>query len=434
MTRYGDTLPGNIMKKIFLTLLFAVSALIANNSARAQNNEKMVDVANGKLHVILAGDGPYTVVFESGFMSDLSVWHKVAPNITKHAQILVYSRAGVGKSPARAQPLNLSQHTEELQQLIEALQIKTPIILVGHSYGGWVVRQHAARYPQKIAGLVLVDPANETLELELKKLDPQKVLQDQKRLENMAPPAAKADLALVQQIFDQAKLPSTTALPDVPMVILTSIQATRNNPFYQETAPALQVKRDLHAKLFQQFSNGAHIVTSHSGHHIQFDEPHLVIRAIEDVITNLDKEAQKQAKQLAKQKAKQALMQDLEKAGKEIAAKEITTATSSVNTALKASQFSEAEINQLGFDLMLKAKQGVLAEMVLAYNVTQFPQSDNAYDSHGEALLNLQRYEEARKQFQKALTLGKANPQRSPKALQGYQENLQKAEQALQQK
>jgi hypothetical protein len=247
----------------------------------------------------------------------------------------------------------------------------------------------------------------------------------------MAPPSAKVDLALVQAIFDQARLPNIGALPDVPSVMLTSVQSTRNNPFFQETTPALQVKRDLHAKFFQQFSNGAHIVTNRSGHHIQLDEPHLVIAAIEQVITGLTKEAEREAKKIAKQQARQAVMQSVEKAAAALERKQLEEAKSIVFVGLKASQFSESEMNQLGFDLMTKAKQPVLAEMVLRYNLEQFPQSDNVYDSHGEALLELQRPEEAKVQFMKAISLGKTNQKRSPKAIRGYEENLQKAENAI---
>jgi pimeloyl-ACP methyl ester carboxylesterase len=420
------------MKNFFRNIVFAMATLLSINlTAQAQDKDALVDIKNGKLHAVVAGDGPYTVVFEAGFISDLSVWRKVAPTVAKQAQVLVYSRAGVGKSPARSQALNLSQHTEELHQLITALELKKPLILVGHSYGGWVVRQFASAYPKQVAGLVLVDPANETLEIELKKIDAAKVTQDQQRLAGMAPPSAKADLALVQAIFDEGKLPNQAALPDVPMAIISSVQEFKNNPFFQETAVALKVKRNLHAKLADSFSNATHVVTNRSGHHIQNDEPHLVINAIEQIISGLNIEAQKIARQQAKQQARQALMVALGQAGTELQNQQSEAAKNTVFTALKASQFSENEINQLGFDVMTKGKQAVMAELIFRFNVEQFSQSDNVYDSHGEALLELGRFAEAKAQFTKAISLAQANPQRSPKTIKGYQDNLAKAEQAL---
>lgn len=420
------------MKNFFKNIVFAMATLLTINlTAQAQDKDALVDITNGKLHAVVTGDGPYTVVFEAGLISDLSVWRKVAPTVAKQAQIVVYSRAGVGKSPARSQPLNLRQHTEELQQLIDALDLKKPLILVGHSYGGWVVRQFASAYPKQVAGLVLVDPANETLEIELRKIDAAKVTQDQQRLVGMAPPSAKADLALVQAIFDEGKLPNHAALPDVPMAILSSVQEFKNNPFFQETAVALKVKRNLHAKLADLFSNATHVVTNRSGHHIQNDEPHLVINAIEQIILGLNIEAQKIARQQAKQQARQAVMSALGQAGTELQNQQSEAAKNTVFTALKASQFSEGEINQLGFDVMTKGKQPLMAEFIFRFNVEQFAQSDNVYDSHGEALLELGRFAEAKAQFTKAISLGQANPQRSPKTIKGYQDNLAKAEQAL---
>ena len=80
---------------------------------------------------------------------------------------------------------------------------------------------------------------------------------------------------------------------------------------------------------------------------------------------------------------------------------------------------------------MTKGKQPVMAELIFRFNVEQFAQSDNVYDSHGEALLELGRFAEAKTQFAKAISLAQANPQRSSKTIKGYQDNLAKAEQAL---
>ena len=278
--------------------------------------------------------------------------------------------------------------------------------------------------------MILVDPANESLEIELKKIDAEKVLQDQRRLESMAPPSAKADLALVQAIFDLGKLPHQASLPDVPAVLLTSTQERRDNPFYQETAPAIQVKRQLHAKMLQAFSNSAHYVTNRSGHHIQMEEPHLVIAAINQVLAMVTIEAEKQARQLARRQAHQALMQSIEKAAAEIQNKQVNQAESRIFASLKASSLPESEINQVGYNLLAKAKQPVLAEIVLRYNAEQYPQSDNAMDSHGEALLALNRASEAKAQFEKAIALAKNGTGRSPKIMRGYEDNLKKAQQA----
>ncbi|MEN9866018.1 MAG: hypothetical protein RL748_1608, partial [Pseudomonadota bacterium] len=425
---------GNWMRRCLARMLVALAAMVAtglSNQVVAQENGELVDVKNGQLHVLKMGQGPQVVIFESGFMSDLRVWQKVAPAIAKNAQVVLYSRAGVGQSPPRKQALNLSQHVEELKQLIDTLKVTRPVILVGHSYGGWVVRQFAAGFPQQVAALVLVDPANETLELELKKIDAQKVAQDQQRLASMAPPQAKAGLALVQAIFDQARLPDSANLPDVPTVLLTSIQPARKQPFFQETAPALQVKRQLHAGLLQNLSNASHIVTDGSGHHIQQDEPHLVVAAIEQILQGMAFRAAKLARQQARQKSLQEVQQAMGKASALMQANQAVEATNAVYSALKVSMLGEADINQIGFDLLTQTKQAGLAELVLRFNVAQFPESDNALDSHGEALLELKRPQEAKTQFLKALELARSQGRRSPKVMRAYEDNVEKAAQAI---
>jgi len=45
----------------------------------------------------------------------------------------------------------------DLHPLIDTAGVKPPFVLVGHSYGGWLVRLYASTYPAEVAGLVLVE-------------------------------------------------------------------------------------------------------------------------------------------------------------------------------------------------------------------------------------------------------------------------------------
>jgi len=98
-----------------------------------------------------------------------------------------------------------------------------------------------------------------------------------------------------------------------------------------------------------------------------------------------------------------------------------------VLAAIRAGNFSEAELNGIGFDVLTKGKQPDLAGLLFKYNTEAFAQSDNAADSYGEALLAARRPQEARQQFQRALDLGKANGA-SERALATYRDNLAKAQ------
>ena len=411
-----------VWKRQFAALVLAIAGNGVAMGAMAADFDGMVDADSGKLHVVQMGSGPITVIFEAGFASDLTVWRRVAPDIAKRAQVLAYSRAGTGKSPARAQPQSIAQSTADLAALLARVNARPPYILVGHSYGGFLIRHFAAAYPAQVAGLVFVDPADEGLEAELKRIDAAAVLQDQRALMASMPPKWQGDLLAIQKILDQGKLPPMAALPDVPAVLLTSVRSRAGSDFFQETPVAVKLKRERHQAFFSQFGNGAHVVTSQSGHTIQMQEPELVIAAIDQVLSGASQAAKRQALQAARQ----ALMVSLEKAAAQLKENQSLAAETQVAAAIGESRLGEAEINTLGFNVLTKGKQAALAELILKANAQTYPQSHNAADSYGEALLALQRKAEAARQFQRALELGRAAGA-SPKTLETYQQNLDKA-------
>lgn len=133
------------------------------------------------------GSEPYTFIFEAGFAGDLSVWNKVAPALSKSAKVVAYSRAGIDNSDTRPEPRTLEQGGAELEQMIKAAQLKPPYILVGHSYGGFLVRQFAAHHPAEVAGMVFVDASAEGMDATLKKIGAAKFAKDQKAIASFTP-------------------------------------------------------------------------------------------------------------------------------------------------------------------------------------------------------------------------------------------------------
>ncbi len=68
--------------------------------------------------------------------------------------------------------------------------------------------------------------------------------------------------------------------------------------------------------------------------------------------------------------------------------------------------------------------------MVMKYNAETFPESANAHDSDGEALLETRQANSARLHFEKAIALATAAG-KSPNAIAGMKANLARAEKAL---
>jgi pimeloyl-ACP methyl ester carboxylesterase len=236
------------------------------------------------------GSGRYTVIFESGFGTDMNTWRKVAPDVAKSANTVTYSRAGHGASDARPEPRTILQSSLELDQLVASAKLHPPFILVGHSYGGLLARAFAVRHPDQVAGMVLVDPTDEGFNPALRRLDARRAEEDDRQFAAMVPARFQPELKLLQPVLDGGKLPAPLdgRLPDVPVVVLTSVRQAEKPMFFLESVEAVAIKRDLHAGFLRQFSDGSQVLTLKSGHHIQLEEPELVIAAVNRVIAAAD--------------------------------------------------------------------------------------------------------------------------------------------------
>src|SRR6185369_10461967 len=126
-------------------------------------NEGYVNLGFHKLFVRFKRiqNSKFTIVFESGGGGNSNEWTKVKSFLPADVQTLAYDRAGLGKSEAGPLPRTMMQEVFELHQLLKTLKIKGPLILVGHSLGGLNIRLYTQKYGKDIAGVLLVDPANE---------------------------------------------------------------------------------------------------------------------------------------------------------------------------------------------------------------------------------------------------------------------------------
>jgi pimeloyl-ACP methyl ester carboxylesterase len=118
----------------------------------------LIDIGGRRLHANSAGEGPCTVVFESGLAASSLTWCLVQPQVAPFARTIAYDRAGLGWSDPAPHPATAGNAADDLARLLTALGISAPVILVGHSFGGLIARVFEQRYPEHIAGLVLVDP------------------------------------------------------------------------------------------------------------------------------------------------------------------------------------------------------------------------------------------------------------------------------------
>lgn len=116
-----------------------------------------IDVGSHSLHLSCTGTGSPTVVLEpgAGEMSSNMGW--IAPAVAAKTRVCVYDRAGRGWSETAAAPQDGDQLAADLHALLHTAQVPGPYVLAGHSFGGLYVLGYAARYPEDVAGMVLVD-------------------------------------------------------------------------------------------------------------------------------------------------------------------------------------------------------------------------------------------------------------------------------------
>jgi pimeloyl-ACP methyl ester carboxylesterase len=143
-----------------ITIVLAINVLAAAGSTPAPPG-KLVDLGGHKLHVNCRGKGRPTVVVENG-LGDFSFdWILVQTRVAGFTRVCTYDRAGYAWSDEGPKPRTFAQINLELRDALAKLGERGPFVMVGHSYGGPVVRNFAATYPREVAGMVLVDAAFE---------------------------------------------------------------------------------------------------------------------------------------------------------------------------------------------------------------------------------------------------------------------------------
>lgn len=154
------------MSGLFLLLLpvAAVCAGIVYQRAGAARDRKkyrapgrLIPAAGAELHVQSAGEGSPPVLLEAGIAASSLSWSLVQPRIAEFTRVMSYDRAGFAWSEPCHCPRTPDQILAELDILVRLAGARC--VLVGHSFGGLIARLYASRFPDNVAGLVLVDPA-----------------------------------------------------------------------------------------------------------------------------------------------------------------------------------------------------------------------------------------------------------------------------------
>lgn len=143
------------------TVGYAGQAIAEASDARANPAPgQLVGVAGRSMHLQCDGenlDGRPTVILEQGGAGSSLAWFLIQPELARSTRVCAYDRAGLGWSEPGPRPRHGRQIAEELRSLLGSAGVPGPYALIGWSYGGLFVRAYAARYPEDVVALALLD-------------------------------------------------------------------------------------------------------------------------------------------------------------------------------------------------------------------------------------------------------------------------------------
>lgn len=280
------------------------------NAVHSQGVGRTVQTRDGRALFLMekgiAKAGEPTIVFEAGMAAPRSSWGLVQPALPESVHSIAYDRAGLGRSVPDPQPRTVARMADDLDDLLDALGERS-FVLVATSGGSLVVRAVTDRRPERIAGLVLVDPTDEGCEAvfapSFRRLERfahhiSVALARIRLLERLynsfllrLPPDSQADFRnegftmramrtrgeeLKGMIAEMNILRGRPGKPmDVPVTVISGALADMG------MSPRLRADAiESHARRAALSTSGRHVIAEHSGHMVPFSEPELILAEI----------------------------------------------------------------------------------------------------------------------------------------------------------
>lgn len=364
--------------------LFILLTLLISQKNQSQTLDTLVNVGNHKLHFnIIKGIGT-PILFESSGGADSKIWDSILEPLSKitGSTLITYDRAGHGKSTIDTSETDINKHgiinlVEDLETGLKKLGYDKEIILVAHSYGGYLTTLYATRHPKLVKSVVLIDVNHNYMDKYGE--------EDVKSLEQYLPEMKEKFIGLYYQVSNEretTKIMSTLSIPlDIPVVDFVA-----GIPLVKE-ADKIEHWNECHKKFIQSHPKSIGITAYECGHSIWNQNPSLIINTIAKSFAETQKDKQKSI----------------------IYERALTYAINSSNDVKKENKASlENTLNDLGNELIYKNENEKALE-TFKLNTVLFPSSSNAFGSYAEMLAKLNKKEESIKMYQKSIELDSEN-------------------------
>ncbi|HYW14145.1 MAG TPA: alpha/beta hydrolase [Longimicrobium sp.] len=313
-------LPGFLSSALCLLLVALVTACGRADAPPARTDappeaadappvRRMVEVGGGSMQVEAAGlrerkPGQAVVVLESGAGTPLENWGDLLGAVARFAPVVAYDRRGLGRSDWDGVPPTPEHSVAVLRELLDTLDVPPPYVLVGHSWGGALVRYFAGRHPGDVVGLVYIDPLDlaqtdddharilEQIGAPASALAAFEALMDPARMDEVPTPVRAESEAIRALLNGDVAGRGIPAPPPIPTAMLLA-DATWSKPppglaqavDMQAFAAAWQAMRIARMRRWLPASPpSVFTVVDDAGHFVHRDAPEVVIGAIRRVV------------------------------------------------------------------------------------------------------------------------------------------------------
>lgn len=290
---------------ILLSLLFSPETTVAAEDVDPPG--QFVHMGLQVMYIDCLGDDSPTVLIDVGLGDSSANWYRIAKQLSAEVKTCVYDRGGYGWSDPGPGARTTAQIAHELNMLLDLAAVPGPYVLVGHSFGGFTAQYFAARYPEKVAGAVLVDSSHPQQVTRLAALDKsgnQAALittRQNSAPEDMNPferrwfylnSSRKAVFAQMDELknFRESAGQVTKIGPmrDIPLAVLT--RSKSQLPVIKGLSMEAEWQ-DMQKDLLNLSADSWQRIVPESGHNIYKDAPEIVISNIMQVVKKVRKRA-----------------------------------------------------------------------------------------------------------------------------------------------
>ncbi len=273
--------------RIIAILALSITMFWSSNALAADGVARKVNVGGYALWMQSRGQGTPTVVFESGGGEDSSEWSNIEPVIQQRANVrtVVYDRAGLGKSEPNPRPYRIEDEATALRRALDQRHIRGPIILVAHSYGGFI-SEILASEDKRVKGLVLVDANIPSF------FDDKEAALISARYTPLAEDLIEEKPGLGRNLFrqDQAYPATARHMRDVHIPLNLPIIDITAEHTWVDAPDEVAAMRRAHSEFVAASPNRVAIFAKGSGHYISRDRPNIVIDAVLHLISEIQQQ------------------------------------------------------------------------------------------------------------------------------------------------